>query len=269
MLNDNVLMQLNASIRRLGRDSIVLVNGHSTNYSVLRGQEKVQMRKRILDHLRQLPAERREDVIMQKRAAAARLAERSSEFTDKPPPAGSLLSTPEIERRRAALAKARQAEVVQSDSVKKDLAMSPVTEEADDSDQTFMQEATTQDSIVELIVEIQELRAEFAELKHLLLEQKQVAVIPSPATAPAIQPSVDIRPSPMPVELFINISVKSDGSVSQGKTKPGRKPAATVVPNGKTSETAVPPKKAVSRKVKSSVKAPLAEQEKINGAFFD
>ena len=39
-LNDNVLLQLNGYLRQLGRRSLAFVNGHTTNYAHIRGQDR-------------------------------------------------------------------------------------------------------------------------------------------------------------------------------------------------------------------------------------
>jgi hypothetical protein len=109
-LNDNILLRLNGCLRQLGRPSLIFVNGHTTNYAGLRGQDKILRRQAILDQLRSLTTRQREDLIAKKEAEATRLPERNPDFAVRPPtlPAGGLSRT-EIEKRRAALAEAQHS----------------------------------------------------------------------------------------------------------------------------------------------------------------
>jgi len=66
-LNDNILMQINGCLRQIGHNPLVFVNGHTTAYAHLRGQDKVIRRAEILARLRALPAADRATLLAVKR----------------------------------------------------------------------------------------------------------------------------------------------------------------------------------------------------------
>ena len=166
-LNDNILLKLNGSLRQLGRPSLIFVNGHTTSFANLRGQEKVTRRQAILEHLRSLSPMKREELIQVKRTAASRLPERDSNLPNRAPADEGSLSRQEVERRRKALAKAQQADARQDMPVTNDLARESPTDTSH-LDRGFVPESTVQDNVVELIAEMQELKSEVASLKGLL-----------------------------------------------------------------------------------------------------
>jgi hypothetical protein len=170
-LNDNILMQLNSSLRQLGRPSLVFVNGHTTNFAALRGQEKVLRRQTMLEHIRSLGPPQRADLIAQKEAEAARLPERNVDLPNRAPPSSGGLSRVETERRRIALANAQKTEAGRDISTDGGPAQAPITAAmagTNDSDREFIPESTMQDNLVELITEMHDLRTEVASLKVML-----------------------------------------------------------------------------------------------------
>jgi hypothetical protein len=165
MLNDNILLRLNGFLRSLGRSPLTFVNGHTTSFAALRGQDKVQRRQEILDQLRALSPKARSDLISRKEAEASRLPERRAEYPDRPPQSEAGLNRAEIERRRAALAASLKADA-QPIGGSARVPDSSGTEEADDRE--AVPESTVQDNVVELISEISDLRNEVSSLKTML-----------------------------------------------------------------------------------------------------
>ena len=53
-LSDRVLIQLNGVRRAKRQREIMLVDGHSSSYSLVRGEQKAELRKDILIHLQEL-----------------------------------------------------------------------------------------------------------------------------------------------------------------------------------------------------------------------
>jgi hypothetical protein len=167
-LNDNILLQLNSSLRQLGRPYLKFVNGHTTNYAAMRGADKVARREAILDHLRSLPPKQRADLIAKKEAEANRLPERTGDVPLRvPEPLGGLNRT-EIEKRRDAVAKSQKTDAGRA----KPSGAEPVPVSAatgsDETDNQFVPESTVQDNVVELITEMRDLRAEVASLKTIM-----------------------------------------------------------------------------------------------------
>ncbi|MCG3775990.1 MAG: hypothetical protein JW395_2839 [Nitrospira sp.] len=170
-LNDNILMQLNGCLRNLGRPSLAFVNGHTTNFAALRGQEKVLRRQTMLDHIHSLHPAQRADLIAQKETEAARLPERNADLPNRAPPSSGGLSRAETERRRVALASAQRAEVSRDIQAENGPAQAPVTAattSTNEPDGEFIPESTMQDNVVELITEMHDLRTEVASLKMML-----------------------------------------------------------------------------------------------------
>ena len=166
-LNDNILLQLNGSLRQLGRPSLVFVNGHTTNFAALRGQEKVVRRQAILDHIRSLDPIQREELVARKEAEASRLPERNADLPKHAPSNSGILTRKEVERRRIALASAQKADARGDMSVSNERVLEPAIA-AGDFDREFVPESTVQDNVVELITEMQDLRTEVASLKEML-----------------------------------------------------------------------------------------------------
>ena len=174
-LNDNILLRLNGYLRNLGKKPIVFVNGHTTNFAALRGDEKIMRRQRMLDYLRSMTMGAREDFIARKETEAARLPERNPDLTNRPPPTIGDLSRTEVERRRAAVANAQKSDAkqVQVGQGKK-AGSTPVSitatppENTNDQERDFVPESTIQDNVVELISEMHDLRTEVASLKAML-----------------------------------------------------------------------------------------------------
>ncbi len=170
-LNDNILMQLNGSLRLLGRPSMAFVNGHTTNFAALRGQEKVVRRQEILKYLRSLDTARRADLIARKEAEAAKLPERNPDVPHRAPAAPGGLSRAEIELRRAALANAQQKEAgrpVPGGNTQHAISGNFATTAISEPERESVPESTIQDNVVELITEMHDLRAEVASLKAML-----------------------------------------------------------------------------------------------------
>ena len=142
----------------------------------MRGQDKVVRRQGILDHLRSLTQEARAELVARKEAEAARLPERDADLPSRAPATPGTLSRAETERRRAALASAQKAEVGrdpprpagQPPVALPAGAADPRPDNATESSREFVPESTTQDSVIELIAEIQELRGEVASLRSML-----------------------------------------------------------------------------------------------------
>lgn len=82
-LNDNILLQINSSLRQFGRPPLIFVNGHTTNYAWIRGQDKKVLREKILDHLRSLDPKARADLVARKESDASRLPERDANFSSR------------------------------------------------------------------------------------------------------------------------------------------------------------------------------------------
>lgn len=162
-LNDNILLQLNGSLRQLGRPSLAFVNGHTTSYAHLRGQDKILRRQKVMEHLRSLPAAARMDLIARKTAEASHLPERDADLPDRAPATSGGFSRAEAERRRTALANAQKADA--KVAARKPMSM-PARTALDD--QEFVPESTTQDNVVELIAEMHGLRTEVTALKTML-----------------------------------------------------------------------------------------------------
>ena len=169
-LNDNILMQLNASLRALGRPALVFVNGHTTNFAALRGQDKAARRQQILDHLGSLPPSQRVELIARKAAEASRLPERSGELPSRAPSDAGGLSRAETERRRQALANAQKADAarVTVTGFAQPQAPAPSPPAVTEPEREFVPESTVQDNVVELITEMNDLKAEVAALKAIL-----------------------------------------------------------------------------------------------------
>ncbi len=177
-LNDNILLRLNGYLRLLGRRPLTFVNGHTTSYAALRGQDKVLRRQNMLERLSSLTPEARADFISKKEVEASRLPERKSDLpTRAPQQAIGELSRSEIERRRTALASAQRADAridVPAVSGRMYPASMPVSTSIQPSgnvaenDREFVPESTVEDNVVELIAEMQELRNEVASLKSML-----------------------------------------------------------------------------------------------------
>ena len=174
-LNDNILLRLNGYLRNLGRSPLVFVNGHTTNYAGLRGNDKIMLRQKMLEHLRSLPLGAREDFIAKKEFEAARLPERNPDFQSRPLPTAGDLSRTEVERRRSAVANAQKSDARQVQGGKgRTSASTPVAITAtpsgnqNDQDREFVPESTMQDNVVELIAEMHDLRTEVAALKSML-----------------------------------------------------------------------------------------------------
>jgi hypothetical protein len=162
-LNDNILLQLNGSLGQLGRPSLAFVNGHTTSYAHLRGQDKILRRQKVLEHLRSLNPAARMDLIARKVAEASRLPERDADLPNRAPTISGSFSRAEMERRRTALANAQKPEA-RPDASKP----MPMPVESTLDDQEFVPESTTQDNVVELIAEMHGLRREVAALKSML-----------------------------------------------------------------------------------------------------
>ena len=173
-LNDNILLQLNGCLRQIGRRSLTFVNGHTTNYAYVRGQEKVTLRQQILDRLRGLNPEDLADLIARKESEASRLPERDADLPNRSPPTIDSLSRAEIERRRAALAAAQKAETKRDSPAGNEKPPAPTPaagtprEDTNDYDREFIPESTVQDNVVELIAEMHDLRTEVGPLKTML-----------------------------------------------------------------------------------------------------
>ena len=170
-LNDNILMQLNGSLRQLGRPSLVFVNGHTTNFAALRGQEKVVRRQAMLDHIRSLDPAQRADLRAKQEAKAASLPERNADLSNHAPPSSMGLSRAETERRRAALAKVQKAEAGRDIPIGNGPVQASITAAVtgmNEPDGTFIPESTMQDNVVELITEMHDLRTEVASFKAML-----------------------------------------------------------------------------------------------------
>jgi hypothetical protein len=170
-LNDNILMQLNASLRSLGRPSLVFVNGHTTNFAALRGQEKATRRQGILDHIGSLSPAQRADLVAKKEAEASRLPERGGELPSRAPTDAGGLSRAETERRRTALSNAQKAdaarEPVKASAIPLSTTASPLPT-VTETEREFVPESTVQDNVVELITEMNDLKTEVASLKAML-----------------------------------------------------------------------------------------------------
>ena len=174
-LNDNILVQLNGSLRQLGRPSLMFVNGHTTSFAALRGQEKVIRRQAILEHIRSLDASEREKLMQLKRAEASRLPERDLNLPSRAPADAGSLNRSELERRRAALGRAQPPAARPGAAASTDrapaapaAASAAASAEAGGLDREFVPESTVQDNVVELIAEMQDLKAEVAALKGIL-----------------------------------------------------------------------------------------------------
>ena len=177
-LNDNILLRLNGYLRLLGRRPLTFVNGHTTTYAALRGQDKVLRRQNMLERLSSLTPESRSDFISKKELEASRLPERKSDLPNRAPTQTvGELSRSEIERRRTALASAQKADArfeMPSVSGRMPPASMPASSSiphaanAPDNDREFVPESTVEDNVVELIAEMQELRNEVASLKSML-----------------------------------------------------------------------------------------------------
>ncbi len=170
-LNDNILVQLNSSLRQLGRPSLAFVNGHTTSFAALRGQEKVVRREAILDQIRSLDPAQRADLHARKKDEAARLPERNADLPKRAPPGSMGLSRAETERRRAAVANAQKAEAGRDIPIGNgpvQAAITAATIGVNEPDGTFVPELTMQDNVVELITEMHDLRTEVASLKAML-----------------------------------------------------------------------------------------------------
>jgi hypothetical protein len=167
-LNDNILVQLNGYLRQLGRPYLTFVNGHTTNFAALRGQEKVLRRQAILEQLRSLEPQQRADLIARKEAEAARLPERSGDVPLRTPEPIGGLSRTETERRRTALAKSHKEDAARGRRAPAGQTPTlPVTTAVDDSDNEFVPESTVQDNVVELITEMRDLRKEVASMRTM------------------------------------------------------------------------------------------------------
>jgi hypothetical protein len=168
-LNDNILLQLNGYLRQLGRDPLTFVNGHTTSYAHLRGQDKVLRRQEAIEFLRSLCSAARIDLIGRKKDEAARLPERMADLPSRTPVLNGSFSREELERRRTALANAQKEEAKRARLLPS--ANGPVIGsalETSNEDADFVPESTTQDNVVELIAEMHELRTEVASLKTML-----------------------------------------------------------------------------------------------------
>ena len=170
MLNDNILMQLNSSLRQLGYKSLQFVNGHTTNFAALRGQDKVLRREAILEHIHSLTSVQRADFIARKEEEAARLPERSSDMPHRPPAPTGGLSREEMERRRTAVRNSQRAENSLGASA---VAVVPPSTDLStlvtlEPEREFVPESTIQDNIVGLMTEMNDLRTEVASLKTML-----------------------------------------------------------------------------------------------------
>jgi hypothetical protein len=170
-LNDNILMQINGSLRLLGRPSLAFVNGHTTNYASLRGQEKVARRQEILDQLCSLDAAERTALVARKETEAAKLPERNYAIQHRPIAAPGGLSRAETELRRAALANAQKKEAGQQ-TPGSQTPFPPSTSLAGqvnpEPERESVPESTIQDNVVELIAEMHDLRSDVASLKAML-----------------------------------------------------------------------------------------------------
>jgi len=71
MLNDNILMQLNGFLMRMDLPTLFFVNGHTTAYAHMRGQEKTARRASMLAYLRSLTKAHRTDFIAKKQFEAS------------------------------------------------------------------------------------------------------------------------------------------------------------------------------------------------------
>ena len=161
-LNDNILMQLNGSLRQLGRQSLLFVNGHTTNYAAMRGMEKVKCREKIITHLESLTQEQRDALIAIKESEAARLPERNVMLSTRTPDSNIILQRSEVERRRNALAIQQRKEAEQH----KDIQFGNLDTLRDEHESTS--ESTVQDIIIGLIAEVSELRNEILNMQNLL-----------------------------------------------------------------------------------------------------
>ena len=177
-LNDNILLRINGYLRLLGRRPLTFVNGHTTSYAALRGQDKVLRRQNMLERLSSLSPEARADFISKKEVEASRLPERKADLPNRAPTQSiGELSRSEIERRRSALASAQKTDA-RYDNNTISGRMSPTSMPASvsithagnvaDNDREFVPESTVEDNVVELIAEMQELRNEVASLKSML-----------------------------------------------------------------------------------------------------
>jgi len=174
-LNDNILMSLNGYLRNIGKKQLLFVNGHTTAYAHLRGADKVKRREKMLEYLRSITPEARDSFISKKEAEAAGLPERDPEHCIRPTPTPGELSRNEIERRRAAVANAQKADARQAQVGKQKLSASPPVsttaieqEKTGDQEPEFVPESTVQDNVVELIMEMHDLKKEVASLKAML-----------------------------------------------------------------------------------------------------
>jgi hypothetical protein len=158
-LNDNILLHINSFLRRLGIAPIMFVNGHTTNFSFIRGEDKIQLRQSILDLLSQLPTAERDELIARKLYEAKRLAVRKMESASEYPTNGHKLSPAEVERRREALSKARTNDTRPKTELR---------ETADIETLEVVPESTVRDNVVELMSEISALRSEVKALKNML-----------------------------------------------------------------------------------------------------
>lgn len=170
-LNDNILLRLNGYIRNLGKRPLVFVNGHTTNFAALRGDEKVMRRQKMLDYLRSLPMGAREDFIARKELEASRLPERNPDLPSRPPPTTGDLSRAEVERRRSAVSNAQRTDAKQVSIGQGKTSTSTTTStqgNGNEQERDFVPESTIQDNVVELIAEMHDLRTEVASLKAML-----------------------------------------------------------------------------------------------------
>jgi creatinine amidohydrolase/Fe(II)-dependent formamide hydrolase-like protein len=167
-LNDNILLQLNSSLRQLGRPYLKFVNGHTTNHAALRGADKVARRQAILDQLRSLAPKQREELIAKKEAEANRLPERSGEVPLRAPEPVGGLNRNEIEKRGGALAKSHKSDAGRAKPSGVEAVAVPAVAGNGEADSQFVPESTVQDNVVELITEMRDLRAEVASLKTIM-----------------------------------------------------------------------------------------------------
>ena len=166
-LNDNILVQLNGCLRQLGRPSLTFVNGHTTSFAALRGQEKITRRQAILQHIQSLDAAGRDELMQRKHVEASRLPERDASLPNRAPADPDGLTRAEVERRRAAHGRAQQSDA-RLDAAAGRTHAQTASAETVTQDATFVPESTVQDNVVELIAEMQDLKAEVASLKGIL-----------------------------------------------------------------------------------------------------
>ncbi len=197
-LNDQVLLQINDYLRQLGLPLIQFVNGHTTSYAAMRGQEKILARQNILQQLQALSDDQREALITKKENEAALLPERNPDLpVYRPAVVEGDLQRPEIERRRQALALAQQRDVAYDPSASEQPMTAcqnptPNIEQLEfdgvDQDETGA-ESALHDAVAELLSEVVALREEVAasrqETAALITMMQTIFRMPAPRRATA------------------------------------------------------------------------------------